>query len=267
MNMRGEREIPLAAKKRIGVTSAASLVDQAYYMIRERILRGQAPLGSVLSRRKLATEFGMSLLPVSEALQRLENDGLVESQPRAGTRVRIPTGSEVRGRYVVRGALEAESARLCCVNATFQQRLELRRMAEQLDTLYSRASERENDTDFFYVVQEQHVNLHMRIAEFARCPELREAIERTHILIYNWFFDASTRGRSLPPGFHSKLIEKVTGDDPDAADRAMREHVRFGLDSVLEQLASAANATDWRLRVKKENETNELCDANIDPLA
>ena len=263
----------MAANKRIGVTRDASLVDQAYYMIRERILRGQAPLGSALSRRKLATEFGMSLLPVSEALQRLENDGLVESQPRAGTRVRIPSESEVRGRYVVRGALEAESARLCCANATFQQRLELRRLAEQLDTLYARSQERKNDTDFFYVVQEQHVNLHMRIAEFARCQELREAIERTHILIYNWFFDASTPGRSLPPGFHSKLIEKVAGDDPDAADRAMREHVRFGLGSVLEQLARANNATDWRLRVKKENEadedneTNGLAVANIEPLA
>jgi GntR family transcriptional regulator, rspAB operon transcriptional repressor len=238
--------ILVAASNQKGARSAASLSDQAYYMIRERILRGQLPLGAVLSRRKLATEFGMSLLPVSEALQRLENDGLVESQPRAGTRVRTPTEDEVRGRYVVREAREAESAKLCCINATFQQRLEMRRMAEHFDTLYARARERENDTDFFYIAQEHHVNLHMRIAEYARCPELREAIERTHILIYNWFFDASTPGRSLPQGFHSELIEKVTGDDPEAADRAMREHVRFGLDSVLEHLARAANATDWR---------------------
>jgi DNA-binding GntR family transcriptional regulator len=238
----------MAVSKRKSERSAVSLGEQAYYMIRERILRGQLPLGAVLSRRKLATEFEMSLLPVSEALQRLENEGLVESQPRAGTRVRIPTESEVHGRYVVREALEGESAKLCCLNATFQQRLELRRMAEHLDTLYARAGERENDTDFYYIVQEHHVNLHMRIAEFTRCPELREAIERTHILIYNWFFDASTRGRSLPPGFHRELIEKVTGDDPDAADRAMRQHVRFGLSSVLEQLASATSATDWRLK-------------------
>src|SRR5262245_40304529 len=186
MNRRGEQEVPVAASKRKGVSNGAGLGDQAYYMIRERILRGQLPLGSALSRRKLATEFGMSLLPVSEALQRLENDGLVESQPRAGTRVRIPTESEVRGRYVFREALEAESAKLCCVNATFQQRLELRRMAEQLDTLYTRVQDREHDADFFYIVQEHHVNLHMRIAEFSGCLELREAIENTHILIYNW---------------------------------------------------------------------------------
>src|SRR5438105_3260353 len=107
---------------------AVPLMEQAYFMIRERILRGSLPLGSVLSRRKLAEEFGMSFLPISEALQRLQTEGLVESRPRVGTRVRIPTPDEVRGRYVVREALEAESAKLCCTHATFQQRLELRRM-------------------------------------------------------------------------------------------------------------------------------------------
>jgi DNA-binding GntR family transcriptional regulator len=217
-------------------------------MIRERILRGRFPLGAVLSRRRLADEFGMSLLPVSEALQRLESDGLVESQPRVGTRVRTPTQDEVRGRYVVREALEAESAKLCCVHASFQERLELRRMAEQLDTMYAHAAERENDSDFFYVVQEHHVQFHMRIAEFARCPQLKDAIEKNHVLIYNWFFDISTRGRALPPRFHGELTEKVTGDDPAVADQAMRLHVRYGLGSVLAHLVKAAAATDWRLK-------------------
>ena len=36
----------------------------------------------------------MSFLPVSEALLRLEFEGMLESRPRAGTRVRIPTREE-----------------------------------------------------------------------------------------------------------------------------------------------------------------------------
>ena len=51
-------------------------------LIRDRILKGEIPLGAELSRRKLAAELGMSLLPVAEGLQRLENDELVESRPR-----------------------------------------------------------------------------------------------------------------------------------------------------------------------------------------
>src|SRR5688572_30950563 len=95
-----------------------SLSDQAYFSIREFILRGEFPLGSPLSRRMLARRLKMSLLPVSEALQRLEQQGLVETRQRAGTRVRMPTRRDVAEQYVIREALEAQSARLLAENGT-----------------------------------------------------------------------------------------------------------------------------------------------------
>ncbi len=228
--------------------SAAPLNDQAYYMIREQILSGNFPPGTVLSRRKLAGDFGMSFLPISEALQRLESDGLVESRPRVGTRVRTPTPDEVRGRYVVREALECESARLCCQRATFQERLELRRMAEHLDTLYSRVEAGERDTDFLYVVHEHHMGVHMRVAEFARCPELKQAIEDNQVLIYNWFFNVAAKEPALPKRFHRSLIGPVTGDDPEAAAEAMRQHIRYGLDDILQAAARYLAADEWRTK-------------------
>ena len=47
---------------------------------------------------------------MSEALLRLEFEGLLESRPRAGTRVRIPSPEDVKGHYVVREALEVQAA-------------------------------------------------------------------------------------------------------------------------------------------------------------
>src|SRR5215831_3384105 len=88
-----------------------SLSEQAYYEIRERILKGEIALGAPLSRRKLAVELGMSLLPVAEALQSLERDGLIESRPRVGTRVCLPGPDEIRERYEIREALESQAAR------------------------------------------------------------------------------------------------------------------------------------------------------------
>ena len=68
-------------------TSAAnpSLSREAYQVVRQRILRGELQLGQMISRRKLALELGMSFLPVSEALLRLEVEGLLESRPRAAS--------------------------------------------------------------------------------------------------------------------------------------------------------------------------------------
>ena len=99
-------------------SGASDLAGEAYVIIRERILRGEVAIGQVISRRKIAAELGMSFLPVSEAFLRLEFEGLLESRPRAGTRVRIPSREDVRGHYLVREALEVEAARLFTEMAT-----------------------------------------------------------------------------------------------------------------------------------------------------
>src|SRR5215475_8186846 len=117
------------------ITGPASLAAEAYEFVRERILRGDLPMGQVISRRKIAAELGMSFLPVSEALLRLEFEGLLESRPRAGTRVRIPSREDVRGHYIVREALEVQSAMLFAEGATADDRMEVQNLAERLDIM------------------------------------------------------------------------------------------------------------------------------------
>jgi DNA-binding GntR family transcriptional regulator len=229
-----------------------SLWNKAYYRIRERILRGELSPGEALSARRLAEEFGMSLLPISQAFRQLENDRLLESRPRAGTRVRIPQPEEIRGRCIVREALEAQSARLCSLNATMKERVELMRLAEQLDTLYDRFGQG-GDSETQFAVHTLHFELHMRIAEYTRCPELKEAIEMNQVLIYNWFFDVATNRRALPAGFHIKLLELVTGSDPIAADEAMRKHVQYGVIQSLIQAVPPVSS-DWRQRRSSSTE-------------
>src|ERR1700731_333850 len=131
-------------------TGASDLAGEAYVIIRERILRGEVAIGQVISRRKIAVELGMSFLPVSEAFLRLEFEGLLESRPRAGTRVRIPSREDVRGHYLVREALEVEAARLFTDIATAEERTELVKLAVRVD-----AKSVQHDTDRF-----QYLNLH-----------------------------------------------------------------------------------------------------------
>src|SRR5580765_7210176 len=116
--------------------SGVSLAESAYAQIRDGILSGEFSLGESLSRRRLAVQFGMSLIPVAEALQRLEREGLVESRARSGTRVRIPTADQVRGHYIVREALETQAARLFAEKATARERRELAAMARRIDALF-----------------------------------------------------------------------------------------------------------------------------------
>src|ERR687892_2914885 len=114
---------------------AATLAGEAYTVVRRRILRGELAIGQVISRRKLAAELGMSFLPVSEALLRLEFEGLLESRPRAGTPIRIPSREDVRGHYTVREALEVQAATLFAKVATPAERAELRKLSARVDAV------------------------------------------------------------------------------------------------------------------------------------
>jgi DNA-binding GntR family transcriptional regulator len=226
------------------------LSDQAYQVIRERILKGEIPLGAPLSRRKVAAELGMSLLPVSEAFQSLESDGLVESRPRVGTRVCFPTAHEIRERYEVREALESQSARLYAQRATAAQRREMQKMAEHMDALFNHsAGSTRRDRDVLYAVHDYHLQFHLRIAEAADCRTLQTMIEKNHVLIFNWLFDVAARRPDLPPQFHRELVEALNRGDEEAADRAMRAHVRYGLDAIVDTLSPRAKDTPFE-RVK-----------------
>lgn len=224
-----------------------SLADEAYLAIREEILRGERRPGMPLSRRRLAQQLGMSVLPVSDALRRLEEDGLVESRARAGTRVRVPTESDVRDLYELREALESQSARLFTERATPAQRLELRRLAEQVDVLFDRLAAGGEDRAFQFAVHSHHVDFHLRIAEHSGSQLLRQMIERKHVLIQNWLFDVAGRRTPLPEGFHARLADEVVSGDPERADAAMRAHVRYGLAEVSGQIGLMA-ASEWRER-------------------
>ncbi|HVV47802.1 MAG TPA: GntR family transcriptional regulator [Bryobacteraceae bacterium] len=226
----------------------ASLSTRAYQVILRRILKGAVPVGGELSRRRLAAELGMSILPVAEALQRLQNEGIVETQPRVGTRVRVPTASDVRERYEVREALESQTARLFCRMATDEDRAALRRHAERVDTLYSRYfGGGETDPEFLYQVQETHAAFHLHIAEIGGCQALRTMLETNQVLTFNWLYDVAASRPLLPADFHSQLAEALCTNDEEAADRAMRAHVRYGLDQIIRRMpadlpAAAASA-------------------------
>ena len=216
-----------------------TLADNAYRSIRDRILSGEFPLGQPLSRRKLAGQLGMSFVPVSEALQRLERERLVESRARSGTRVCIPSSEEVRGYYILREALESQAARLFAERATIRQKSELARLARQVDKRFSAPPLVKMDRQkHLFETHRLHFEFHMRIAEFTRCRELVQALETNQVLIFHWLYNSAAHFDTVPPDWHQTLIDALCSGDPDQAERAMRHHVRFRADEVAARIGA-----------------------------
>jgi DNA-binding GntR family transcriptional regulator len=222
-----------------------SLADRAYLAIRDQILRGQLRPGMPVSRRRVARELQMSVLPVTDALRRLQEDGLLETRARAGTRVRVPTKSDVTALYELREALETQAARLFATRATAPERRTITRLAAQVDRLFTKLSKSADDPSFRFQVHQHHVEFHMTVAEHARSSLLRQMIERNHVLILNWLFDVAARRTPLPSDFHSQLADALLSGDPDKAAAAMRAHVRYGLAEISGHV-SELDASEWR---------------------
>ena len=75
--------------------------------LRRVIASGAVPPGSPIPLDDVAAFFGVSLIPVREALKTLLGEGLLEHQPRLGYTVTALSQTELDELYVVRGALEA----------------------------------------------------------------------------------------------------------------------------------------------------------------
>jgi DNA-binding GntR family transcriptional regulator len=234
--------------------SEMSLSARAYEEIRNRILMGEFPMGAAIPRRKVAEDLGMSVLPVAEALQRLEVEGLVETQARVGTRVRLPTPQDIRGIYIVREALESQAARLFAARASAADRDALSAAAEHLDALYfQQPKPGVKQTEHLFRIHEVHTAFHLRIAEATGTPALVEALQSHHLMVFLWLYEINFGNHSEPhPRWHVDLASVLSQRDPIRADEAMRAHVQEGLDDFLASMEPFLRWDEERLQSASE---------------
>lgn len=86
------------------------VADQVYAVLENAVLTGSLEAGSPLRVRDLAAMVGTSVMPVREAIRRLEEAGLATRIPHRGAVVRTFTVAELIHIYDVRTILEVEAA-------------------------------------------------------------------------------------------------------------------------------------------------------------
>jgi DNA-binding GntR family transcriptional regulator len=88
-----------------------SLRERAHRVLQRAIVRGELPPGTRLRDQELAEQMGLSRTPVREALQRLEDEGLVQTAARSQTVVAPLEARTAREAFPVVAALHALAAR------------------------------------------------------------------------------------------------------------------------------------------------------------
>ncbi|MDP8244140.1 MAG: GntR family transcriptional regulator [Candidatus Hinthialibacter antarcticus] len=105
--------------------------DPIYARVRERlrvdILSGVFDAGSRLKIAMLCERYAVSQMPIREALQQLQGEGLICIEPNKGASVRKIDEQFVSNLYEIRGALEALLARLAIPNLQAPHRESMRK--------------------------------------------------------------------------------------------------------------------------------------------
>jgi DNA-binding GntR family transcriptional regulator len=212
---------------------AVTLGLRVYQNVRRQILSGALQPGQPMSRRRIASEMSTSLLPAAQALQRLEFEGLLESRPRAGTRVRTPSCEDVAGHFVVREALEMQAAMRTAIMASASELQHLETLAQELDDGGARLDVKQYSA--------LHRKFHRQIAAYSRCGPLCDAVDQCHAFAALWL--SHIPRPSGTPGRHQDLVRAIASRDPMKAAEAVALHLSAASARAMEALARFPKTT------------------------
>jgi DNA-binding GntR family transcriptional regulator len=198
-----------------------------YALIRQAITSGRFVPGQRLSERELAVQYGVSRTPIREAFRHLIQEGLVVYKPNSGYRI-IPLSEELaRHILVVRETLESIAARLAA------QR-DPKGTAEKMVKTIAKARRAYREGQLSELIAANQ-SFHQALVEKSGNSVL-EAMYHTLQGYIGLMMSVSLSWPRRPVETireHGEIIRALKSGSPDAAEKAIRRHVRNAYEGVL----------------------------------
>jgi DNA-binding GntR family transcriptional regulator len=216
---------------------ATSQAERVYTALRERLLRGDLPVGRRLVEQQLAAEFQTSRTPVREALRRLEGDGHIVREPGGGVCPSPPSVKSMRELYEVRVAIEELVARRA---ATAGDRGRIEAIDQDWRALlaaWQDARSLPRGPDFVHADERFHRQLAAASGNDVAETLLGDLNDRIRVLrIYDFTTDDRI-GATITE--HLEIVACILARDADAAAAFMRAHVQRSALVVRERVGAA----------------------------
>ncbi len=214
---------------------AASLKQQAYDFIRNKLADGRLDPGTRLSNRGIARDIGISFIPVREAIAQLASEGLVDHRPGIGTFVASPTADDFREIFELRIAIETYALRTAFDKLTHPIRLEQFQSAHQaFSNIVDRIASSDMDNVPRYLTQqlaELDHEFHTLILNATENVRLKRVVDgiRASVLNYGskWSRDDLSRFRQTVAE-HAAIVAAIEANDLEHALNSLTIHLDQG---------------------------------------
>ena len=217
-----------------------TLSERLYLVLREKILTGDYPPGYPLKEVSIAKEFNISPTPVREAIRRLTQEGLIETQRYRGSVVTTYNIEDFLHLYQIREIIELPAARLAVDHATEQDIAELEGAVEDSE----RAMAHDDNASLFLLDLIFHEHL-VRSSGNPMLSDISRGIHEKLQTIRKITIPASIIGHQSHKE-HIKITEDLRNRDLSAIELDLMEHIRRNRDEVLSYLTKKEAPTGGR---------------------
>ncbi|MFJ6727924.1 GntR family transcriptional regulator [Streptomyces sp. NPDC091281] len=213
--------IPWTAGRLPAVKSKADLV---YEKLHAAIASGTLHPGERINMDEFARAFGVSKIPVREAVKRLESEGLVTSRVHSGVTVTEIDRAEIRGVFLAREAIEGLVGRLAAENAEASRASRapllpgLRRTHDEMRAAVAAGDAR--------LLSELNARFHRQLAEATGYRILTELTEQLLLAVQRYRVVTPKNTADWPSVLaeHEAILEALDGGDPASVAEAARRH-------------------------------------------
>jgi DNA-binding GntR family transcriptional regulator len=223
-----------------------TLRQQIYEELKERVIQGRLVPGEVLSLRKLAAEFGVSFMPVREAVWQLSSEGILTVESNKRITVSCLTPAELEDILSVRLLLESEAVKRSCINADQHQ-------VERLQAVYGKMISVLSMPEKYTPA---NMKFHFVLYEGAQSPVLIEMIRKLWARVGPYFSIRAAEQRVITDAQenHKKMVEGYTKFDAEKVIEALRMDLTETAEYVLPLLRekeTAANIKEKKCKREK----------------
>ncbi|MGI6083777.1 MAG: GntR family transcriptional regulator [Limnochordia bacterium] len=217
----------------LATTAYAVLAD----LLREQIVSGELAAGTHLTISGVARKYGVSHMPVREALQRLSGEGLLVMNPHRGARVRSIDAQFVRNIYDLRGVIEGMLGRLSvahlreadleqgfCIHRALCEAVRNEDVPEVLDL----------NREFHHLIYRRSGNPEA-VALFEQYSALIASIRRRYGFSPQRLIDITVQ--------HERILEMMRQTETSEIEELLRTHCEGARNDLLQRMSSQAGVT------------------------
>jgi len=211
---------------------AATLQEQAYHLVKSRILNRELKPGQYINDTQIAEELNISRTPVREAFQLLEHEGLLISEARRGWRVYTLSLEDINEIFDIKVALEGMMVRRAAECRDEMKRAALRDALARM----TRAAQ----TNDYQAWWQADVDLHATIAEMCGNERawrvIKNVNEQWHRVRLGFVTMEGRMERSIPE--HTAFVENILAGNADEAERQLQSHLNSLRDELVRVLTN-----------------------------